>query len=536
MKSDRIETEAPQTPLEVSRPQSSLSRRVFGNLVANQAGFFFPLVIGFVMAPFIVRNLGDRLYGVWSLIVAFTGHYGLFAGGIQSATTRYLAYAIGHEDPKMETRYVNAALSILLPAAGLCALGGVLVAVFGADKFNIPPNLLQLARHTIVIASMAVGATFGFAVFSCLLVANQRFDTMNGIAVGGLILRAGLIVILFKAGFGILALAYLTLGVAVLTGVLYYLAARRQEPHWRLDLRKADRAALRALFTFGGKSLMGIGADLLMTQADLVLIGIYFPPERITVYALASTMLRYVGSFVSSIVRVVDPYAAQSFARSGTRGVRTVFLEGSVFMYAMGGILAAGGIILGQAFFRLWIGPQYGECGVLMAILIFPQLFNPNSRLGYSVLTGTARIGTYNTMRVGSGILKVLLSLVLMRYYEIYGVAIATLVAYLLIDLFWFPSYMSRVLSYSIRQLYVQALGPGLIVFFATLASGWGATHAWRPDSWSLLLVDSILTAMGGTLIAWIVLPKEVVGVDWRRRTRQVVATRVRNLMSRVSR
>jgi O-antigen/teichoic acid export membrane protein len=534
MNSDRIEPNSPPAPSEVSQPQPSLSRRVFGNLVANQAGFFFPLVIGFVIAPFIVRNLGDRLYGVWSLIVAFTGHYGLFAGGIQSATTRYLAYAIGHEDPKMETRYVNAALSILLPAAALCALGGVLVAVFGADKFNIPPDLLNLARHTIVIASMAVGATFAFAVFSCLLVANQRFDTMNGIAVGGLFLRAGLIVILFKAGFGILALAYLTLGIAVFTGVLYYFAARRQEPHWKLDLRKADRASLRALFTFGGKSLMGIGADLLMTQADLVLIGIYFPPERITVYALASTMLRYTGSFVSSIVRVADPYTAQSFARSGTRGVRTVFLEGSSFMYAMGGIIAAGGIILGQAFFRLWIGPEYGECGVLMAILIFPQIFNPNSRLGYSVLTGTARIGTYNTMRVGSGLLKVVLSLVLMRYYEIYGVAIATLVAYLLVDLIWFPSYMGRVLNYEVRQLYLKALGPGLIVFFATLGSGWGAIHLLHPGSWHLLLVDSVLTAAGGILTAWLVLPREVVGVDWRLRIRQVVRSRVRDLLARV--
>jgi O-antigen/teichoic acid export membrane protein len=203
-------------------------------------------------------------------------------------------------------------------------------------------------------------------------------------------------------------------------------------------------------------------------------------------------------------------------------------------MYAMGGIIAAGGIILGQAFFRLWIGPEYGECGVLMAILIFPQIFNPNSRLGYSVLTGTARIGTYNTMRVGSGLLKVVLSLVLMRYYEIYGVAIATLVAYLLVDLIWFPSYMGRVLNYEVRQLYLKALGPGLIVFFATLGSGWGAIHLLHPGSWHLLLVDSVLTAAGGILTAWLVLPREVVGVDWRLRIRQVVRSRVRDLLARV--
>jgi O-antigen/teichoic acid export membrane protein len=356
---------------------------------------------------------------------------------------------------------------------------------------------------------------------------------MNGIAVGGLVLRAGLIVILFKAGFGILALAYLTLGIAVVTGVLYFVAARKQEPNWRLDLRKADRASLRALFTFGGKSLMGIAADLLLTQADLVIIGLYFPPERITIYALASTMLRYVGSFISAIVRVVDPYAAQSFARSGTKGVRTVFLEGSVFMYTMGAILAAGGIMLGQPFFRLWIGPEYGECGVLMAILIFPQIFNPNSRLGYSVLTGTARIGTYNTMRVSSGILKVVLSLVLLHSMEIYGVAVATLVAYLLVDLVWFPSYMSRVLSYSIRRLYLKALGPGMIVFFATLLSAWGVARVIEPVSWYHLALDAILTTVGGVITAWIVLPREVVGVDWRTRSRVVVAARIRTLLSR---
>jgi hypothetical protein len=116
---------------------------------------------------------------------------------------------------------------------------------------------------------------------------------------------------------------------------------------------------------------------------------------------------------------------------------------------------------------------------------------------------------------------------------EIYGVAVATLVAYLLVDLVWFPSYMSRVLSYSIRRLYLKALGPGMIVFFATLLSAWGVARVIEPVSWYHLALDAILTTVGGVITAWIVLPREVVGVDWRTRSRVVVAARIRTLLSR---
>ena len=92
-------------------------RRMFGNLAANQLGFIFPVVITFFLSPFVVHTLGDDLYGLWSLIISFTGHYSILTLGVQSAATRYVAWSAGKGDKDAMSRTVSSSVAMLLPAA-----------------------------------------------------------------------------------------------------------------------------------------------------------------------------------------------------------------------------------------------------------------------------------------------------------------------------------------------------------------------------------------------------------------------------------
>ena len=82
---------------------------------------------------FISHLHGDHLYGLWSLVVSFTGHYGLLTMGVQSATTRYVAHAAGSGDSQATSRYINSALWMLLPAGVVTVLAGTALRVPRAD-------------------------------------------------------------------------------------------------------------------------------------------------------------------------------------------------------------------------------------------------------------------------------------------------------------------------------------------------------------------------------------------------------------------
>ena len=50
-------------------------------------------LVSIVMMPFIVRMLGDRMYGLWILVATFVGYYGLADLGLSSAVNRFMARA-----------------------------------------------------------------------------------------------------------------------------------------------------------------------------------------------------------------------------------------------------------------------------------------------------------------------------------------------------------------------------------------------------------------------------------------------------------
>ena len=61
------------------------------NTASNVALLFLKLAITFVIAPVIVRSLGNYDYGIWEMVVAVSGYMGLLDLGFKPTISRYAA-------------------------------------------------------------------------------------------------------------------------------------------------------------------------------------------------------------------------------------------------------------------------------------------------------------------------------------------------------------------------------------------------------------------------------------------------------------
>ncbi|MGD0907564.1 MAG: hypothetical protein ABSA96_08275, partial [Candidatus Acidiferrales bacterium] len=61
------------------------------NVLANWGGSISYMLIAFFLSPFIVHHLGTSRYGVWVLIVSFTGYLGLLDLGVRGTINYYVA-------------------------------------------------------------------------------------------------------------------------------------------------------------------------------------------------------------------------------------------------------------------------------------------------------------------------------------------------------------------------------------------------------------------------------------------------------------
>ena len=57
--------------------------RILRNVFSNWGGFVLSAVVNFFLAPFVVRHLGNTLYGVSVLFLALTGYLGMLDLGVR---------------------------------------------------------------------------------------------------------------------------------------------------------------------------------------------------------------------------------------------------------------------------------------------------------------------------------------------------------------------------------------------------------------------------------------------------------------------
>ena len=95
----------------------------------------------FVLAPVLVRQLGDRVYGLWLLLGSVAIYLGLLDFGIRGSVGRYVAFHRAQGDPNAVTAVFRSGL-VMSTAAGVM----VLILGFGLERafvkvFDIPPEV-----------------------------------------------------------------------------------------------------------------------------------------------------------------------------------------------------------------------------------------------------------------------------------------------------------------------------------------------------------------------------------------------------------
>jgi O-antigen/teichoic acid export membrane protein len=80
-----VETAASQKP-----PVRAFHDRVLRNVASNWVGYLTNLLIGFLLAPVLVHNLGNVGYGVWALSLQIGAFISVLDFGIRIALMRII--------------------------------------------------------------------------------------------------------------------------------------------------------------------------------------------------------------------------------------------------------------------------------------------------------------------------------------------------------------------------------------------------------------------------------------------------------------
>lgn len=424
------------------------------------------MAVGLFLMPFLIHALGDRWYGMWTLVVSITAYYTLLDFGMARAATRFLAQAITLDDVAEASSVIVTALTIL---AGMGAIGIVTAigVAFGAEWFMSDPAEIGAFRYVMLILAADAAVGLPALVINAVLLAHYRFDVLSYVQLAALVVRTALMVWLVLAGHSVVALAVVVLSINLLSRAVLVVVVRCLFPWIELRPTLLHRRQARQLFRYGSHAFLAACADRIRSNAGIIVVASFLDIATVTHYGIAARIAQLFAELMLQSLGVVGPLFMRSHALGDRVKTRDVFLL-TTRLSVVASVTTAGGVVLvGDRFIGLWIGEDYRDAYWPLVILTGSLAVWLMQWPSVSVLYATARHRFYAYLSAGEAVANLGISVILVQFYGMIGVSLGTALPLLISALVLQPNYVCRTLELGLGGYYREI---GRAALYATLS------------------------------------------------------------------
>jgi O-antigen/teichoic acid export membrane protein len=394
---------------------------ILKNVSSSWLGLAVNVATGLVISPYILHKLGDDAFGLWVLVFAITGYYGLFDFGVRSSVIRYVAKFKAVEDQEHIHQLVNTTLFSYSCVGALLLAVTVLGSLYVDRIFHVQPAYVGTARILFLMVGGSLAVGFPLAVFGGILEGLQKFYLLNFINIINTLLRALLVVVVLDRGYGLLTVAAVTVIFPIINGLVNAVNAVRLTGV-RFSPRYINRQTFREVVSYGSGIFLISLATKLRFKTDALIIGTFLSSAAIAYFAIGSRLVDYANDLVSSLAQIFVPMASQSQAQGNVGQLRKMFVAGNRGCALIIFPITAIFLILGKSLIEVWVGAKYIAASYpVLVVLIIPSTLMLAQATSGRMLYGMAKHRTWAWVVLMEGTANVILSIALVQRYGIVG-------------------------------------------------------------------------------------------------------------------
>ncbi len=401
----------------------STKRLIARNVIWNWAGTFVSMAAGFIVAPFLIDELGPLIYGLWIQIASLTNFFGFLDLGIRGAVGRNIAYLRAKDDTTGINSILNTAL-LLLGGLAVVGMAAILVySLFFFDLFDVRPELADKVQWSLVIIGINLGLVLLFNVFDATLWGYQRFDIINAVDIPTALLRTGLVFYFISSGRGLITLSLITLVLTVYSGLLKMWFSFRLVPDLALRRDFVARQASRQLFGYGVWYFILSLSRLFNISIGPQIIANRLGFTAVTPLSISVQLIRSAGAVMVAATGVLMPLATAFHAKKDRDNQQTLFLEGSKLSTALSLFFLTVFLLLGETILVLWLSkvPDAKHWFPLLVILALGEALPMTQMVTWNILLGMARHPLLAVWSLIENLIAIPLSIILINHAELLG-------------------------------------------------------------------------------------------------------------------
>jgi O-antigen/teichoic acid export membrane protein len=478
----------------ISNPPNQ-AKLIFQNVSANYIVTGTELFLGIFMLPFNVAHLGQSAYGLWILVASITMYFSMLDLGYGVAQVRFAAKYRARGDAQA----LNEITSTMFCVFGVIGLVAFLLALFLAVNlgkfFPLTTDQVKIGRVVLLCLSAYVALGFPFSVFGGIVNGFQR-TYLNGIvAFVTAIVVAGVNVIVLLSGYGLVELVAATTLVRILSYFAYALNAYRVFPALRIRPTYFRRERLREVTGFSIFILIIDIANKLNYSTDAIVAGAFLGTSAVAVWAVAQRLIEIVQRVTDQLNSVLFPVVVDSSTVQRVDKLQKILVQGTRLSLAMVVPLATVLGLTARPLVLVWVGPQFAASVNVIYILSVVVALRVGNATSAVILKGADlhRFLAFSNLSMAIG--NLILSLILVRFYGLIGVAVGTLIPMIVIAMFVVFPTACRRLDLSVWSVVRQSVWPA--TWPALVMSGFVIVTRGRiSGSWMLLMFQALVAAL----------------------------------------
>jgi O-antigen/teichoic acid export membrane protein len=361
------------------------------NTILNFAGQIFPLIIGVVTIPLIIKGLGTERFGILALIWVVLGYFSLFDMGLGRATTKFVSELLGKKEIDRLTTVV---WTSLLFNTLLGIIGGVVLAAITSPLaehiFNIPPSLIGETKTTLYILSLCVPIVVIILGLRGILEGLQRFDLVNAVKAPSSALIFLIPALVVPFGFGLKEIVILLLVFRMGSALAYFLFCVKSIPALKYSF-SIEKKLLLSLLAFGGWVAVSNVIAPIVVYLDRFLIGAILTMDAVSYYSAPYEIVTRLWILPLSVVITLFPVFS-SFKETKKDETGNIYALSVKYLFLLMGPLLLIIAIFAKDILQIWLGLNFAERSTqVLQILCLGVFINSLAHVPFTFIQGIGR-------------------------------------------------------------------------------------------------------------------------------------------------
>ncbi len=475
----------------MSNPIQRLVRNIFSNYAAMSAR----MAVGFVISPILVHGLGKEQYGIWVLVFSVISYLGFLDFGMKQSLARHFPKYYATKDYQKLNEVFNSSNLIYSVIGLLTIVGTLVIAFFFMGVINVSSDLESVMRLLLIMIGVNQAISF-FFMTSTAIGPFHRYDVSNAIEIIRTIANALAIIYFVHLGYGLLTLGIITLATTVTNTAARRFAQQKIVPQLKYGIKFIKKERLRELLGYSVFSFLIVLGLLTLFNADNVIIGAFMSTSAVTIYSIAATLINYLRTLVSSIGVPLAPAISHLDASSDAGEIARLMRKLFRYLYYLTTAVCIGILLFGGDFIYLWMGPGFEETIRILQLLIIPACIYLPQIMSNAVFFGTGKHKTLFYVIGAEAIAKIILSVVLVQFWGLFGVALGTIIPQVCIYTFIYPYIFHKMIKADLRQFYVDTLKVSITSAIFALPVGLVIHYSFTTESWWGFIAEVVMVGV----------------------------------------